>query len=1628
MMAVGLSPDAVQKYLDSVPHGSAVVACVNSPSSVTLSGDVEAINHLETLISEDGKFARKLKVTTAYHSPHMLEVSPKYLEMIGGLTPIQTDGTVSSPVMYSSLTGSMISSAHELDAMYWVNNMQSPVQFSRAILALLKHRRKASGSDRPTMVQWGAFLEVGPHMALQGPLRQIIDVSNNRFAKSAPYASMLVRGKDAVGSSLNAAGILWAAGCGIDMGAINGHAIVKSSTRMVCSLPPYPWNHTRSYWHESYSSRSYRFPSHVRNDFLGMPEYSHMSHEPRWRNCLRISENPWIEDHVITGTVLYPGAGMLVMALEGALRTANPSKTLEGFRLTNVMFERGLVVSMDDEAPVETRISLHPHGTEPDSWTFAIYSMANASQWARNCGGTVALVYEDKASEVEEANVDVLWQKQVEFHHSLLSEAGVVPVNVNEFYKKLDAVDMQYGQSFRNVVSLAAVPSLSASYGMVSVPDTKSIMPMHYESPHVIHPATMDSIFHLCIASLSTGEQVQQAAVPYNIEEMYVARDQTNVSGALYSGYGRLVSQTGHEIMRDLVVSDQEWATPKLTIKNFALRQVTSGNDAQISHDTLSGPVKKCARITWIPDVDFLGSGADVAKLAPSTNAAALVKTWLDSVFLKTSSNTALVALFDDSKASADILLDLRQRMYGPKRIIALATSELRLQSMKEIFGEDAEATAITYKCLPEDVLLQTVATEANNVLIALGVPGIGKNAPILSRLAPVACFTCADPPEQVDAIVPEKKCIGQWGEDATYVLLISGAVPEPAEMPGSVVFLLPASPSKSLLAFAIRMQASLKSFGISITQIELTSDGVALLGTKFVISLLELESPLVYSWNEDQFLSFKTLVSNVGHLFWITRGSLLTDWSNGVEFATAQGLLRVMRNEYPISVLPSLDLSATADIACSWYADLVLSVWRTSLDEHAEMEYAESDGVIYIPRATEDFGFDYELQLAANTAKPVVSALGGLGQPVEASERANADEYIWTPDEQNELPLEADEVEVKVDYVGLGTGHPLKSIRHAIGIVARRGDSVKTFELGQRVLVFSHAAARTHIRQSQTHVTPLPRGLEPCEAVALVEPLVTAQYALVEISRLSQGQVVLLDNAASPAGQGLIQIAKAIGAEIFALVHSGRERDTLADHLGIPRDHILDSNLKNFAPLILDATQNHGVDVVVAQESGPHVAGAMSILDEFGHFIDITGESSKTCLPTSKDNVTLTRFDIVSAMEARASTVGQLFQQAFRQSTLQAPSSLTVLPVTNLSASTSSVQHEHVVVSMSDSSPVLMPAPPLGDLRLDGEATYVLAGGLGALGLDIAKWMTECGAKDLVFLSRSGGAKRQQDLQIFTERSVRIQTLKCNVNDANSVAEVFESIKARGRRVAGMIQLAMVLDDGIFDMSFAQWRYAIEPKTKGSRNLLANIWPGDKPFFILLSSITGVIGNTAQGNYASGNTFEDALAHHARNHLGINATSIDVGLVSDSSHFTAPGQFGDLDSYLGRYQHGWRGLQTNLQELRVVMQAIMRGSVANGQNMPAQVVLGLGDCIEADESAGSFWRDMKFELRRRRTGNPAVGGKTRQDVDTLLSNAATMAEAAAVVEGYIKHMVAAAMGISADEIDVHKPLYDYGG
>ncbi|KAL8881535.1 MAG: hypothetical protein Q9192_007777, partial [Flavoplaca navasiana] len=790
-----------------------------------------------------------------------------------------------------------------------------------------------------------------------------------------------------------------------------------------------------------------------------------------------------------------------------------------------------------------------------------------------------------------------------------------------------------------------------------------------------------------------------------------------------------------------------------------------------------------------------------------------------------------------------------------------------------------------------------------------------------------------------------------------------SSAKPETAT-PLEVLILLASPVSPQTSALVSRLCSIFTSVNIEVHSTTLTSS-VDMPNTagKHVICLLEVDKPLIYSWSESQYAYFKSLISSANHLLWLTRGSLLQSWAAGVDYAPAQGLLRVLRNEYSFTAIPHLDLCAASDQTSLSTANLVSDVWRASLVEGSEMEYAELDGRIYIPRVVENAGFDGELQLASGNAKPARTPIHTTGVALKLASSVNGRDFLWVADEDATLPLENSQIQVAVEFQSLNAGdgsaadHTMSSRMGCgtVGIVTGCGAQVKSVVVGQRVALFQNQACRTHIRQDEALVAPVPAGMLPQEAAALPSAFIAAQYALLEIAGLVKGQKVLLHSAASALGQAAIQITRSIGAEVFALVDSKEQKDILVEQYGISPKHIFDSALLNFVTAISQATKQQGVHVVLLDQQSPAILPSLETLGNFGYFLDlsaITKESPQLSLPSSKHSGSVIRINMDRVAQAKPNIIESLFRRTFHgfcgSDTIRPIWPTVVYSVNDMAQALHAANAQHhgkIVLSLSKDASVLTMPPPAPELVLDTAATYVLAGGLGALGLDIANMMVDHGARNLVFLSRSGGSKNQEDLEKFRRHGVQAEAFKCDVTDAMGVKGVFDHLKNEGRTIKGLIQCAMVLEDAIFDnMTYAKWSKAFLPKTQGSRNLLAQLSAADTPFFILLSSITGIIGNTAQANYASGNTFEDALAQYAREHLSIAATSIDVGLVADSSHFTATGGFGELESYLHKYQHGWVGLQTSQEELRVVLKAVMRGSTADGGQIPAQLVLGLGD------------------------------------------------------------------------------------
>ena len=183
--------------------------------------------------------------------------------------------------------------------------------------------------------------------------------------------------------------------------------------------------------------------------------------------------------------------------------------------------------------------------------------------------------------------------------------------------------------------------------------------------------------------------------------------------------------------------------------------------------------------------------------------------------------------------------------------------------------------------------------------------------------------------------------------------------------------------------------------------------------------------------------------------------------------------------------------------------------------------------------------------------------------------------------------------------------------------------------------------------------------------------------------------------------------------------------------------------------------------------------------------------------------------------------------------------------------------------------------------ITFNGSASYLMIGGLGGLGQAISTWMVEHGARELVYLSRSAGVGTKDDTFVN-----EIQSMECDVTlvrgDVAKLDDVKRAITAATHPLKGVLQMSMVLrNENFTKMTFDEWAEGTRSKVQGTWNLHhATVAAGaDLDFFVLFSSLSGVVGQPGQANYASANTFLDAFAQY-RNGLGLAASVVDIGAV----------------------------------------------------------------------------------------------------------------------------------------------------
>ncbi len=195
----------------------------------------------------------------------------------------------------------------------------------------------------------------------------------------------------------------------------------------------------------------------------------------------------------------------------------------------------------------------------------------------------------------------------------------------------------------------------------------------------------------------------------------------------------------------------------------------------------------------------------------------------------------------------------------------------------------------------------------------------------------------------------------------------------------------------------------------------------------------------------------------------------------------------------------------------------------------------------------------------------------------------------------------------------------------------------------------------------------------------------------------------------------------------------------------------------------------------------------------------------------------------------------------------------------------------------------------------LRGDATYLIAGGLGGLGLAVAAWMIEQGARHLVLVGRRAPSTNATALiQKMGEAGGDISVMSADVSVAADVDALFERIRADMPPLRGLVHAAGVLDNApLVDLDADRLAKVLAPKVDGGWNLHHASVRERLDFFVLFSSAVSVLGSPGQGNYAAANSYLDALAQFRRR-AGLPALSInwgpwvDIGLVASGDFLPA--------------------------------------------------------------------------------------------------------------------------------------------
>ena len=513
--AIGLPLEEAEELCATIGERRVEISGINSPTLISIAGDRDNVYAIVKALEcrNPAPFARLVRMTYAPHTSHVECQRDHFYEAVGD---IQTRPPTIPWI--STVTGDVVRDAPGTDY-FWLNIRQK-VQYHLAI-------------KRAFDLGYRSFLEIGPHPALSAPTVEsaggpvFVASSLTRQREDAECLSKAIAQLYVNGFSLNWQRILGAPAAHID-------------------VPAYPLEE-KTFWPESQALRD-EFLTEPQGVLLGMRQESQ---QPNWLSLLSLNGFPYLEDHVIDGSVLFPSAGYL----ETALQAARALYHSQPVAIEDARFDEAMFLEREKTYHLQTQF-------DPDRFRLSIFS--RPLDGAADFRGRAQMKL--RVRSIAPVHFDA-WPDALE------AEADADAHGQTRFYETLRTLGYSYGRTFQGIIWTVRCCEPGRVCAKVALPSALRREAANY----VFHPALLDACLQVFAAALASinADITNTLCLPVGVKRLQVHREVPHDLRVT----AKLASHSRREFSADFLIADDA-LNPVATIQGFACRRIPRAHRA----------------------------------------------------------------------------------------------------------------------------------------------------------------------------------------------------------------------------------------------------------------------------------------------------------------------------------------------------------------------------------------------------------------------------------------------------------------------------------------------------------------------------------------------------------------------------------------------------------------------------------------------------------------------------------------------------------------------------------------------------------------------------------------------------------------------------------------------------------------------------------------------------------------------------------------------------------------------------------------------------------------------------------------------------------------------------------------